>query len=92
LIYTKCVNVEEQQAMQQLINNKGEIYWLQWIVPRPMGIGRAYMHVQYLSITSVARYSGGDNDELVLCDEIADAAFFAGRFVARVGLDVELEC
>jgi hypothetical protein len=50
-----------------------------------------YVHVQCLAIASTSADRGGHNDQLVLCDKIPNAALFACGFVARVGLDVELE-
>jgi len=47
--------------------------------------------VQHLPIATAAADNGGHDDELVLGDEVADAAFLAGRFGAWVCLDVELE-
>lgn len=54
-------------------------------------VGQTYVHVQLLAITLGAVGNGGDDDELVLHDEVADASLFAGRLVAGVGFDVELE-
>ena len=49
------------------------------------------MHVESLSIAAVPTDCGCNDDELVFGDEVADAAFFARRLVARMGLDVEFE-
>jgi hypothetical protein len=50
-----------------------------------------YVHVQLLTISPVAVDNGGDDDELVLCDEVPHAALVLLRFVAVVGLHVQLE-
>jgi hypothetical protein len=50
-----------------------------------------YVHVQCLSITSASARSRCYHDQLIFGDKVTDAALFACRLVARVGLDVELE-
>lgn len=50
------------------------------------------MHVQCLTIAPASTRSHSDHYQLVFCDKIPDAALLAGRFMARVGLDVELKC
>ena len=49
------------------------------------------MHVQCLAISSASTDSRSDNDKLVLCDKVPNAALFAGRLVTRVSLDVEFQ-
>ena len=49
------------------------------------------MHIQRLTIPPAATNSRRHNNELVLRDEIPNAALLAGRLVARVGLDVEFQ-
>lgn len=49
------------------------------------------MHVQAHAVAAPTVSDGGDDDQLVLHDEVADASLFAGRLVARVSLDVEFE-
>ena len=50
-----------------------------------------YVHVQCLSIASTSARSRCYHDQLIFGDKVADAALFACRLVARVGLDVEFE-
>lgn len=50
-----------------------------------------YVHVQRLAIASVSADRRGHNNQLVLRNEIANAALFAGRFVAWVSLNVEFQ-
>ena len=49
------------------------------------------MHVQLLAISSAAIHDHRHNDELVLCDKVADASLILGRLVAAVCCHVELE-
>lgn len=49
------------------------------------------MKIEHHAITSLAADDGRNDDKLVLGDEIADASLLAGRFVAWVGLNIELE-
>lgn len=49
------------------------------------------MHVQRLPIASASTDGGGHNHQLVLRNKVPDAALFARRLVARMGLDVEFQ-
>lgn len=49
------------------------------------------MHVQLLAISAIAVSDDGDNNELVLRDEVPNAPLVAVRRRTRVGLDVEFE-
>jgi hypothetical protein len=49
------------------------------------------VHVQCLSIASTSARSRCYHDQLIFGDKVADAALFACRLVARVGLNVEFE-
>lgn len=55
------------------------------------GIGCTHVHVQRLAVPLIPADSGGNDDELVLGDEVADAAFFARGLSAGMGLDVEFQ-
>ena len=50
-----------------------------------------YVHIQCLSIASASARSRCYHDQLVFSDKVANAALFACRLVARVGLDVEFK-
>lgn len=50
-----------------------------------------YVHVQCLSIASAPARSRCYHDQLIFGNKVANAALFACRLVARVGLDVEFE-
>jgi hypothetical protein len=50
-----------------------------------------YVHIQCLSIASASARSRCYHDQLVFSDKVANAALFACRLVARVGLNIEFE-
>lgn len=50
-----------------------------------------YVHIQCLSIASASTRSRCYHDQLVFSDKVANAALFACRLVARVGLNIEFE-
>lgn len=49
------------------------------------------MHIQRLPIPSIPAHRRRNDNELILSDEIANAAFFRCGFVARMRLDFEFE-